>query len=256
VTQAQEEQEVFDFHLDAIAREAGRMADAARLGLKPQVPGCPDWSVADLVAHVADVYEFWTAQVEAATDERVAPKGGDEPDGAGGDGSDDEHLTRLEMAASALLASLSSSPPEQHCWNWAGSDGTAAWVARRMALESAIHRIDAEQAHHVVTPIETTLAVDGIDERIAVHLAVDVPEEPSASLGGSLCLVCDDTNHAWVVEVAGGRLTWRNGRGPADAVLVGDASSVFQFTWNRLPLDALTLTGRREVAGAWAGLPV
>jgi hypothetical protein len=129
-------------------------------------------------------------------------------------------------------------------------------VARRMALESAIHRIDAEQAHHVATPIETELAVDGIDERIAVHLAVDVPDVPSASLGGSLCLVCDDANHAWVVEVGAGKLTWRHGRGPADAVLVGEASNVFQFTWNRLPLDALTLTGRREVAGAWAGLPV
>jgi hypothetical protein len=125
-----------------------------------------------------------------------------------------------------------------------------------MALESAIHRIDAEQAHHVVKPIDTDLAIDGIDERIGVHLAVDVPEVPSATLGGSLCLVCEDAKEAWVVEVAGGRLTWRRGRGPADAVLVGDASSMFQFTWNRLPLDALTLTGRREVAAAWAGLPV
>ena len=98
MTEAQEEQEGFDFHLDAIAREAGRMADAARLGLKPQVPGCPDWSVADLVAHVADVYEFWTAQVEAATDERVAPKGGDEPDGAGGDGSDGGGAGRVQRS--------------------------------------------------------------------------------------------------------------------------------------------------------------
>ena len=251
-----EPQDAFEFRLDSIATEAGRIADAARLGLKEQVPCCPQWSVGDLVGHLAEVYEFWTVQVEAASDERTATEHDGESGGAGGDEGEDERVSRFEMATSALLASLTATAPDRRCWNWAGSDSTAAWAARRMALESAIHRIDAEQAHHVVTPIETTLAIDGIDERIGVHLAVDVPEDPSASLGGSLCLVCDDVNHAWIVEVAAGRLTWRHGRGPADAVLVGDASSMFQFTWNRLPLDALTLTGRREVAEAWAALPV
>ena len=41
------------------------------------------------------------------------------------------------------------------------------------------------------------LAIDGIDERIAIHLATDVPEVPDATLGGVLCLACLDDPAAW-----------------------------------------------------------
>ena len=113
-----------------------------------------------------------------------------------------------------------------------------------MALESAVHRYDAELAVGSPAPIDRDLAVDGIDEWLGVHLATDVPETPDASLGGVLCLACADDPAAWTVEVAGGRLRWREGRGPADAVLVGSASDLYLFSWNRTPLEALDLTGK------------
>ena len=95
------------------------------------------------------------------------------------------------------------------------------------------------------SPIERELAIDGIDEWISVHLATDVPEVPDATLGGVLCLACADDAAAWTVEVAAGRLRWREGRGPADAVLVGPASDLYLYCWNRRPLEALELTGQR-----------
>ncbi|HEV2360811.1 MAG TPA: maleylpyruvate isomerase N-terminal domain-containing protein, partial [Acidimicrobiales bacterium] len=205
------------------------------------------------------VYVFWSVQLRAETDERTEVTPGDLAEIEGmqdGPVDDDEVYVGFDAAYERLMDWLRSKEPDRQCWNWAGSDMTAGWVARRMALETAIHRIDAEQAQKMASPIDTALALDGIDERIAVHLAVDVPDAPEASLQGSLCLVCSDADRAWVVEVGGGRLNWRNGRGPADAVLVGDSSSLFQFTWNRVGPDALSLTGRREVADAWATLPV
>jgi hypothetical protein len=58
------------------------------------------------------------------------------------------------------------------------------------------------------------------------------------------------------VEIAAGRLRWREGRGPADAVLVGSASDLYLYCWNRRPLEVLELTGNREVAANWSSLTV
>jgi hypothetical protein len=125
-----------------------------------------------------------------------------------------------------------------------------------MALESAVHRYDAELAIEAPTPIDRALAIDGVEEWISVHLTTDVPEAPQANLGGVLCLACADDPAAWTVEITSGRLRWREGRGPADAVLVGAASDLYLYCWNRRSLDSLELTGSREVALAWTSLPI
>ena len=64
------------------------------------------------------------------------------------------------------------------------------------------------------------------------------------------------TAAAWTVEVTAGRLRWREGRGPADAVLVGSASDLYLYCWNRRPLEVLELTGNRQVAAAWSSLAI
>lgn len=162
----------------------------------------------------------------------------------------------LDGACAKLQSTLAVRDPEDPCWNWSGEDLTADWVCRRMALESAVHRYDVELSVGSPTPIDQDLAVDGIDEWIRVHLAADVPEAPDVSLGGVLCLACADATAAWTVEVAAGRLRWREGRGPADAVVVGPASDLYLFCWNRRPLEVLELTGNRDVAAAWSSLTV
>jgi uncharacterized protein (TIGR03083 family) len=162
----------------------------------------------------------------------------------------------FEATCSDLQGALGDRDPEEPCWNWSGAELTAGWVCRRMALETAVHRYDTELSVGSPTPLSRELAIDGIDEWISVHLATDVPEAPDANLGGVLCLACADDPAAWTVEVASGRLRWREGRGPADAVLVGPASDLYLYCWNRRPLDVLDLTGSREVALAWTSLVI
>ncbi len=240
----------YESHRGALERECGLIGDAIGDALALPVPTCPGWKVSDLVEHLVDVFTFWNSQLEAASPgapaaaaPRRAPAGADIVD-------------RLESAGTSLQLALDGHDPEDPCWNWAGEDLTADWVCRRMALESAVHRYDVELSVGSPTPIDRDLAVDGIDEWIGVHLATDVPETPGLSLGGVLCLACSDDAAAWTVEVVAGRLRWREGRGPADAVLVGSASDLYLFGWNRRPLEVLELTGNREVAVAWSSLTV
>jgi uncharacterized protein (TIGR03083 family) len=168
----------------------------------------------------------------------------------------DEPGDWVEDAATRLVGALADAGPDAPCWNWSGEQPDVAWVARRMALETVVHRYDGELGAGVPTAVDPDLAVDGIDERLAVHLRTDVPEEPEATLGGSLCLACSDRDDAWVVEVGRGQLKIRHGSGPASACLRGLASDLFLFTWNRIGLEELELTGERSVAENWATLPV
>jgi hypothetical protein len=154
-----------------------------------------------------------------------------------------------------LLGRLSKLTEDSPCWNWSDSDYTALWVARRMALEMAIHRIDAESASGSTTDIAQDLALDGLEEKFDVHLRLDVPENPTATLNGTICLICSDAKDAWSLNVERGQLRIRDGRGPASVALVGTASNLFQFVWNRVDLSKFEVTGDRQVALNWRDLP-
>jgi len=247
----------YESHVASLTSECEIIYDAGDEAPDALVPTCPEWKVSDLVAHLGDVFTFWRAQLEAASSDVRT-----ERDSAGARSGSDL-MGWYEEAATKLQQVLLDRDPAEPCWNWSGADLTARWVGRRMALESAVHRYDAVLAvgspagierEPAVDGVERELAVDGIDEWLAVHLATDLPEMPEASLGGVLCLACADDPAAWTVEVEGGRLRWREGRGPADAVVVGSASDLYLFSWNRRPLEALELTGRRDVAEAWSSI--
>jgi uncharacterized protein (TIGR03083 family) len=240
----------FEGYTAAIDVGAARLVAAVCDALAEPVPTCPEWTGLDLVRHVGTVFRFWREQVLAAEPSARRELADEEiPAGA-------PPAEWLETMATSLLAVMDQVGPHSPCWNWAGEDLDTGWVARRMALETAVHRYDAELTARVPTPVERELAVDGIDERLMVHLRTDIPEDPSATLGGSLCLACSDSDAAWTVEVGQGQLHVRSGRGPASAYLRASASDLFLFSWNRVGLERLDLTGDPGVAAAWASLPV
>ena len=200
------------------------------------------------IEHLGQVFTFWRTQLEAAAPEaRTEPESSamrprsDLMDWFEDAGASSTRRSSQPRARRALLELVGRGPHRP-----LGLPAHGARVGCAPLRRRALGRLPA--------PIDRDLAVDGIDEWLAVHLATDVPEAPDASLGGVLCLACADDPAAWTVEVAGGRLRWREGRGPADAVLVGSASDLYLYSWNRLALDALDLTGKPDVAGAWGTL--
>jgi len=240
----------FEQYLGYISSEAERLAIVTAEALDSSVPSCPSWNGRQLLEHVWHVLTFWNRQVVAG--DVSSPREGDQPAMPTADLPGDW----VEDAGVRLVGALAEAGLDAPCWNWSGEGFNAGWVARRMALELAVHRYDGELAAGLPTAVDADLAVDGIDERLDVHLRTDVPEEPEATLGGSLCLACADREHAWVVEVGKGRIKIRWASGPASACLRGTASDLFLFTWNRIGVEKLELTGDRAVAERWATLPV
>ena len=232
----------YTVYVDALEEEAERIADIATSGLHTAVRTCPGWDLEALVVHLAESYRRFAAQimapdplerVELAAPARVTPH------------------AYLEASLLSLLEALRNRGPDDPCWNFMGQDETVGFVARRLAHETAIHRVDAELTRGPAHGIDVELAADGLDERVDVLLRHSVTPLAAHPLGGSMCLICSDTPVAWIIDSNRGAVKIRFGRGPANAAVVGSASDIFCFSWNRPTARPLQITGDRAVVEAW-----
>ncbi len=196
-------------HIDD--RSAALRAAAAAAGTGARVPSCPDWSVADLVAHLGAVHLFWTAVVSAG------PASGPPDATALGDRTPHGDLLDWSAAATAgLLAALRSAGPDRGCWTWwesAGAPMTAGAVARHQVQEAAVHALDAQLAAGDPQPLPSAVAADGVGEHLTVGLSANGawPHDPER-------LVLDaGAGGTWLVDLgrSGARVSQLSG--PADA---------------------------------------
>jgi uncharacterized protein (TIGR03083 family) len=200
--------------------------------------------VADLLAHHAGVLAFATAQLRAAPGSDLAPY--DPPD-------DGPPLEVFSSAADALLAELVAVDPDEHRPNWAGKPTAAFWF-RRMAQEAAIHRWDAQAAFGEPAPVETPLAVDGIDELLDTFL-------PFAKVRGitgdgesvHLHATDDDLPEAggeWTITFTPDGVDAERSHGKAQMAARGPASDLLLLVWNRRPVRVETF-GEPDLLDWW-----
>ncbi|WP_157975761.1 maleylpyruvate isomerase N-terminal domain-containing protein [Brachybacterium sp. YJGR34] len=152
-----------------IQQEADRFA-AALVAADPEqrVPTCPDWNAADLLWHLTEVHEFWSAVLAtgATTDEEVQPL----EEGVAPRPKDPDALPERRAAATAaLLEQLAARADEEPAWFWYAAERTVGAVRRMQTHEATIHRVDAElTAGHPVTPIDAEVAAAGLQHVLRV----------------------------------------------------------------------------------------
>jgi uncharacterized protein (TIGR03083 family) len=244
-----------DDFLAVVHDESTGLLAAAR-GADPDaaVPGCPEWTTADLVWHIGEVHDFWGWIVrERAT----APDGYVDPQRPGIGLPTDEAFAALCTFASERAAELhrvlTETDPATEVWSWAPRHDVA-WVVRRMAHETAVHRLDAEHAAGRAHRMAPDLASDGIDEFLDYFFPLAAPD--TAALAGSVHLHCTDAEGEWTVrpDDAGSHTVARD-HAKADAALRGEAHDLLMVLWRRSPLDAVTVFGDAELAAAFVAYP-
>jgi uncharacterized protein (TIGR03083 family) len=191
-----------------------------RVDADTAVPTCPEWDAGELRDHMAGVLAFWRAQ--------LGPHGLLEEPFFPVDLSEQATLPVLGLG-DEVITMLSATGPDKPCWNWSGHDPSTRWVARRMAQESVIHRVDAESTAAALTPIDSELAADGIDELIDVFFDAPPDSVPDGAI--VLKLVATDTDQVWNVGVTTEGVF--HSADTATAQLSGTASDVLQVLWNR-----------------------
>ncbi len=127
------------------------------------VPSCPEWTLADLVRHVATRPPIWLALLELAPDASpdmahldALTAGGDVPPGA-------EPTDWLLAEHAAFRDIVRATDPDRPCWFF-GAPYTATDIARRSAIEMAVHRWDAQGVAGRPEPLDPRVAGAGMDE--------------------------------------------------------------------------------------------
>jgi uncharacterized protein (TIGR03083 family) len=227
-------------YLHVVRERSTALLDASRADLAAELPSCPGWTMADLVAHIGGVWGWAAATVRSGirADFPAVPAGADLIAWAG------EHVRQL-------LDALEGADPAADCWTFGLPRSRLFWF-RRQALETAVHAWDAQRALGEPEPIGPGVASDGIDEFLEVMLPRVVRQHPEVWTGQSLHLHRTDGDGEWMVRLGPGAIaSAERTHGKGDVALRGSASSLYLWSVNRLSSVDLEVFGDRAVAERW-----
>jgi len=234
-------------HCDALRREGDALAAAARTaGIDAVVPSCPDWQVADLLAHLGRFHR-WIADIVAA--------GGTDPADHRADAEPPapaERLAWFEEGVDRIVDALRAAEPASPAWSWT-TDNTAGFWARRQANQTAVHRFDAQLAAGDPQPIERALAVDGIDE---FFMLIPFWRGASQVAGGgeSMHLHATDGDGEWLVRLGADGVVVTREHAKGDVALRAPASDLVLFLYGRRDASAGEVFGDAALLDRWQQL--
>jgi uncharacterized protein (TIGR03083 family) len=227
-----------EVYLGHVRAESARLGEVARMGLDAAVPSCPGWTVESVVRHVATVYVH---KVEVL-------RLGALPDPWPPDFSERDALEWYDEARAAIVDALEKAGTELETWTFNPDDKTSGFWYRRMALETVVHRIDVEQAHEVVTPIDPELALDGIDELLYPNLGGPWWEEGDTEHPIDAAVRITADGRSWTVRADATSVVVSQGaEGEVAAEIFGSADAVFLWLWGRRDASAIRSAGDADV---------
>jgi uncharacterized protein (TIGR03083 family) len=223
---------------------AAAMTDWAR-----PVPHCPQWDAAELVRHMGGILG-WMARI-VTTGQQVSRR-----DRETGPADLDSLPAWYSAHLERTLAILADSPPDQPTWTFSSrGDLRAGWWQRRLAVEVAIHRWDAQHAcggEGAAAPVSGEVAAAGVGEFLTEFLAGLLSGPAGDGLTGSLHLHATDAVGEWWIDLdeRGSAVASRQ-HAEADTTVRGSRSDLLLWLTNRDPSAAIEIAGRTVVAERW-----
>lgn len=231
------------------AEDDGRaLLGAAETDWGRPVPHCPEWDAAGLVRHTGGIF-MWVAAI-VTSGERVSRRtlepAPDEP----------ADLAAWYVGAlNGTIATLGAAEPETPVWTFSATgDRRVAWWCRRLAVEVAIHRWDAQHAMAEggtgPDPLEGEVARAGIEEFVVEFLPGLLAQDGVEGLDGTLHLDATDEPAEWWIDLdAQGSAIPEQAE--ADTAVRGTRSDLLLWLTNRGPLDTIEVSGNPRVPDGW-----
>jgi len=202
--------------------------------LDAAVSTCPGWTVDDLIRHVATVYLHKVACMRLGSDPENWPP----------DLSAEPALELLDRGFSELSTEFDARDPTESTFTWYPPDQTVGFWYRRMALETAVHRVDAELAAGVPTPIAADLAADGIDEFVVIMVGWGETTYGQGELVSAPTVEIRSAGRSWFVTQSPAAVVVEAHKSDPATVIVGEPSDVLLWLWRRIGVDAgLAISG-------------
>jgi len=227
-----------------LQREAAAIAHAAHQGTDAGVPNCPDWTVADLLVHLTNLYRTVAELVRTGADD-----GRDHwPPKQLVDRSDPSLIEQFEACAWELEAVLAPMRPDKPVWSFT-RDRTAGFWHRRMAVETSVHRSDI-----VPGPIDGEIARDGVDELLDLFTRGLRRMSQVPATGERYHFHRTDGDGEWFVELEPGEergINVRREHAKGDVAVRGTAEDLLLFLWHRPVVDRLEVLGDTTLLDRW-----
>lgn len=218
------------------------------------VQDCPGWNAADLVGHMGAILG-WIAKI--VTSGQAVPRRDRETPPA----DRDTLAAWYEAHLDRTLTILTATPPGSWTWTFSSrGDQRVSWWRRRLAVELAIHRWDAQRAASLGTrslpaPLDGHVAAAGIEEFLTEFLPGLLSQPDIVGLTGSLHLHATDGASEWWIDLderAG--VVAVPGHRKADTAIRANRSDLLLWLTNRQQPGALEISGPPEVAARWTQL--
>jgi uncharacterized protein (TIGR03083 family) len=201
---------------------------AAQTDYAARVPTCPEWDVAGLCDHLARVYQgrshviangaFLDSEAFQLREEDVDPLAWVRQ------WSDELDRSLLSLADDAPTVTFMPDATTVHFWR------------RRMALETLVHRTDAEIAVGDVSAMDDVLSADGVDEMLWF---LSHPEmDPDDGIASTEVIELTDGARRWPVAISEHAVEIAAPGVPADATVRGSAPALL-LTVSGRDLEAL-----------------
>ncbi len=214
--------------------------------LETPVPNCPGWAVVDVLNHLASglglAYPVAMATAPGTPTELVFSAVAWPTTAASGRAAIEQFSANLD----GCIRAFEVADPNASCWTYAGS-GVAAFWFRRAAIETALHRIDVEEALATTTSMSAERTRDAIVETLEFALPFAITS--TAAPSGSLRVESDELDLRFDLEV-----------GPAspEANISGPGDVLLRALWGRQPADSdragFVIEGDAAVADEWLTL--
>jgi uncharacterized protein (TIGR03083 family) len=227
-----------------VEQEGVALADAAEVDLTAPVPAAPGWDTTELLRHTGLIHARTSVILRTGTLERPSRKNGMLPEPPA-DGIPEWYRAALTELVGDLRA---LDDPDRPVYSFAPDHQRAGFWPRRMAHETTVHRVDAEQAAgRPIGAIDPAFAVDGIDEVFSVFVpALGAGRSPAD--GRTVHLHATDADGEWLIRFAPGDVIVETGHAKGDAAVRGPAADLLLWLWGRRPLDGLEVHGAPDAA--------
>ncbi len=243
--------------LDLLTVTAGDGRDllaAAQSDWSRPVLDCPGWNAADLVGHMGAILG-WIAKI--VTSGQAVPRRDREIPPA-----DRNTLTSwYEAHLDRTLSIVTATPPKSWAWTFSSrGDQQVCWWRRRVAVELAIHRWDAQHAaslgnRSLPAPLDGHVAAAGIEEFLTEFLPGLLAQPDITGLSGSLHLHATDGAAEWWINLdERASAVAVPGHRKADTAIRATRSDLLLWLTNRQQADALEISGPPQVAALWTQL--
>lgn len=239
--------------LTTTAADGRDLLAAAQADWSRPVPDCPGWTAADLTGHMGAILG-WMAKI--VTTGEAVPRRERETPPADRDALAAWYAAHLDRTIGILTAAPADSP----AWTFSSrGDHRVSWWRRRLAVELAIHRWDAQ---HVAGPGRTSpppldgdVAAAGIQEFLTEFLPGLLAQPGVEDLAGSVHLHATDGASEWWVRLDDKeRAVAVPGHRKAGTAIRATRSGLLLWLTNRQQPSALEISGPPETAARWTQL--